>query len=299
MRIFVTGAGGFIGSSLVRHLQELGHDVTGHVRSESGDLTPDSIPDDVRVIVNSAGRLGTPGVQSYELALSNAHLPVMLAEHCSRTGSSLVHLSTPGVAGLAADADEDVDQSPWGEYESTKAQAELALREHGIADQGKLTILRPDFVYGPGDLHKLPFFRQVASGFLPVIGREGARIRPTYRSDVCRAVEASLPGGCLSGGLFNIGGPETVTVRDLGGIIARELGRKVRTVPLPGALFRLVLHLGPLCPSSLSRSRLRLFGEDHFVSTEKAGKAGFIPVWPLGRGIHETVSWYVREGLID
>ncbi len=298
MKVFVTGAGGFIGSRLVEFLEELGHEVAFHVRSESGDLTENSIPDDTRVVVNSAGRLGRKGVDLKELTLANASLPVMLADHCSRTGSHLIHLSTPGVTGLAVDGDEEMEYDPWGDYERTKAQGEQALLTHSVLAEGLLTILRPDFVYGPGDLHKLPLFRHVAGGILPVIGREGARIRPTYRDDVCRAVEASLPGGILSGGLFNIAGSETVTVRELSQMIAAAIGRKVRILPLPKVVFRFALLLGPLCPSSLSESRLRLFGEDHFVSIKKVESVGFSPIWTLGEGLDATVSWYLRNGLI-
>ncbi|MBN2586196.1 MAG: NAD-dependent epimerase/dehydratase family protein [Candidatus Fermentibacteraceae bacterium] len=298
MKVFVAGAGGFIGSRLVEFLGELGHEVAFHVRSESGDLTENSIPEDTRVVVNSAGRLGGKDADLSELKLANASLPVMLADRCSRTGAHLIHLSTPGVTGLAADADEEMEYDPRGDYERTKAQGEQAILTHSIMAEGLLTVLRPDFVYGPGDLHKLPLFRHVAGGFMPVIGREGARIRPTYRDDVCRAVEASLPGGRLCGGLFNIAGPETVTVRGLSLMIADAIGRKVRILPLPKVVFRLALLLGPLCPSSLSQSRLRLFGDDHFVSIKKAESVSFSPVWTLRKGLDATVSWYLRNGLI-
>lgn len=299
MKIFVTGAGGFIGSRLTHHLSGLGHEVSGHVRSISGDLTMDSIPPDTEVVVNSAGRLGKTDVESAELAAANEALPAILGDFCSIAPSDLIHISTPGVTGLLPEASENLEYRPWGKYEISKMRGELALLEKGSQLRDRLTILRPDFVYGPGDLHKLPLFRQAASGWFPLIGRNGARIRPTYCEDVCRAVEAALPGGILRGGLYNIGGPKILTLRELVEIIAGKVGRKVRLLPLPRNIFRLALLLGPLCPSSLSRSRLRLFGEDHYVSTEKAEKAGFKPIWPPEKGLRETVAWYVRERLIQ
>lgn len=298
MKIFVTGAGGFIGSRITRHLSGLGHEVAGHVRSRSGDLTMESIPPDTEIVVNSAGRLGKKGVNSGELASANESVPAILGDFCSINSASLIHISTPGVTGLLPAASEDMEYRPWGEYESSKMRGELTLLENSSLLRDRLTILRPDFVYGPGDLHKLPLFRQAASGWFPLIGRNGARIRPTYCEDVCRAVEESLPGGILSGGLYNIGGPLVLTLREVAKLIADGMGRKVRLIPLPRGIFRLALLLGPLCPSSLSPSRFRLFGEDHYVSTDKAEKAGFRAEWPPEKGLRETAMWYVREGFI-
>jgi len=298
MKIFITGAGGFIGSCITDYLSSKGYDTCAYVRSLSGDLSPDDIPDDIDIIVNSAGLLGTPGVKMSELMLSNAVLPEMLADHCSKTGIHLIHISTPGVGGLSANASEDSEYDPWGDYELSKMRGEISLRKHKDLTAEQLTILRPDFVYGPGDLHKLALFRQVSRGWMPIIGRNGARLRPTYAADVCRAVESALPGGMLNGGLYNIAGPETVTVREFTCEMASALKRSLRIIPLPRILFKMALRLRRLCPEALSESRFRLFGEDHYVSIEKAKKAGFHPQWSVSKGVSETVLWYLNRGVL-
>ncbi len=298
MRIFITGAGGFIGSCIAEYLSRRGYETAIYKRSKDGNLSPDGIPENVDVIVNSAGRLGTPDVDSTELMLSNATLPKMLADHCSKKDIHLIHISTPGVTGLSANASEDSEYNPWGEYESSKMVGEINLREHEDLPADRLTVLRPDFVYGIGDLHKLALFKQVSKGWMPLIGRNGAKIRPTFAGDVCRAVESALPGGILNGGLFNIAGPDIVTVRELSSEIASALGQSLRIIHLPKVFFRIALNSGKLCPDALSESRFQLFGKDHYVSTEKAEKADFYPEWDIKRGIGETVSWYLKNGIL-
>ncbi len=298
MKVFVTGAGGFIGSSILDHLLNCGHTVEGHIKSEEGNLTEASLPADVDVLINAAGKLGVSGVDTVELTNSNSKIPVILADFCYDHQIHLIHLSTPGVTGLHSDVKEDAPYDPWGVYEKTKMEGEILLRKHPLILKNMITILRPDFVYGPGDMHKLTLFRQISKGWMPLIGKAGAGIRPTYCSDVCRAVESALPGGILNGGLFNIGGPDIVTIRELSSEIASALGRKLRVIPLPRILFRLSLLLGPLCPDALSESRVRLFGEDHYVSTTKAEQEGFYPKWNIRKGIGETVSWYRTNGIL-
>jgi nucleoside-diphosphate-sugar epimerase len=298
MIIYVTGAGGFIGSCISEYLSEKGHEIIEHKRSIDGDLDPSQIPEKVQLVVNSAGRLGLPSVSRTELAESNTILPEMLADFCSESGIHLIQISTPGVTGLSIDANEDRKYAPWGDYEISKMNGELKLLEHSSLPLHLLTILRPDFVYGPGDMHKLALFRQVSSGWMPIIGRNGSRLRPTFCMDVCRAVESALPGGVLNGGIYNIGGPDIVTVRELSGIISSSLGNRLRTISLPRLLFRLALHLGPLCPEKLSESRFRLFGEDHFVSIDKAADAGFRSEWSIVDGIDQTVRWYQSNGIL-
>ncbi len=298
MKIMVTGAGGFIGSSILEHLLNCGHTAEGHIRSEKGNLTETSLPADVDVIVNAAGKLGLPNVDITELAASNSKLPLILADFCAEHQIHLIHLSTPGVTGLHSDIKEDAPYDPWGEYEKTKADGEILLRKHPLSIENMITVLRPDFVYGPCDMHKFELFNQIRKGWLPLIGFDGASIRPTYCADVCRAVEASLPGGCLSGGLFNIGGSEVLSIRKFSLKIASSMGVKLRILPVPRLFFYLTLKLGPLCPGALSASKYKLFGTDHYVSISRAEKAGFSPEWSTTCGIDKTVSWYRAEGLL-
>ncbi len=299
MRIWVTGAGGFIGGALAAYLGEAGHEVSGHIRSRDGDLSASSIPDDTEIIVNSIGKLGSPSVTTGELTHSNTLVPSMLGTLAGERGIHLIHLSTPGVTGLTIGADENSPYDPWGEYERSKTSGEQALRKHEGLKHEMLTILRPDFVYGPGDLHKLDLFKQVFKGWMPLIGWNGAVLRPTYVTDVCRAVEASLPGGCLNGGTFNIGGPETISVRGLSRAIARAFSRRLLLAPIPLNIFRAAMRIAPLRRAGLSESRLQLLGRDHYVSIERASAAGFHPEWDVASGVSRTVEWYISQGIFN
>jgi nucleoside-diphosphate-sugar epimerase len=296
MKVFVVGAGGFIGSRICALLAACGHEVVRHVWEGSGDLTERAIPEGVEVLVNSAGRLGSPSVQMDDLRRANVEPARILAAASSRADIPLIHLSTPGVTGLVPSATEDLPPAPWGAYEETKAEAESMLSS--AVPARLLTILRPDFVYGPGDMHKLAFFRQVARGWFPLVGKGSAKIRPTYVDDVARAVLAALPGGPLACGLFNIGGPEPVTVRQLAESSAEVLGTRLRILRIPEFVFRAALLLGPLGPTALSASRLALFGRDHYVDASRAAAAGFAPVTSLLDGLRSAIGWFRAEGLL-
>lgn len=296
MRVFLVGAGGFIGGEAARALEAAGHEVLPHRRSASGDLLPSSIPGSFDVAVNAAGRLGAPGISRDELRAANTGLPVMLGRECASRGVPMIHLSTPGVAGLTGGSREDSPPAPWGVYEESKAEAESILQS--VLPPELLTILRPDFVYGPGDRHKLSLFRQVRRGWFPLVGLGGVKLRPTFAGDVSRAVLASLPGGILGPGLWNIGGPEVVSVAELVRAVAAAEGVRLATIPVPRVIFGIVLALGPLAPRQLSRSRLQLFGKDHWVDIARASDAGFHPETGLADGLSRTVSWYKSEGLL-
>jgi nucleoside-diphosphate-sugar epimerase len=294
MRVFVTGTGGFIGKAVQDHLTGLGHLVVSHPGRSGGAVT---VPEDADAVVNAAGRLAAPGVSAEAVLEANALLPELLGRQCLDHRISMIHISTPGVCGLLPDGREDSPPNPGGVYEQTKAQGEHRLQVLGLPAD-RLTILRPDFVFGAGDRHKLALFRQVARGWFPVVGREGGRTRPTHIRDVCRGVAAALPGGILAGGVFNIGGPQVLSMKHVAKTVAAAMERGVFVLPVPRCLFRAALSLGPLCPKPLSGSRLRLFGTDRFVSVKKAAGAGFTARHPFREAAEEAVSWYRGKGLL-
>lgn len=292
MKVFLTGATGFIGKHILNTLRDNGHTVFPHGHSTHGTL--DDIPLEADLVVNSAGKLGGSGYSDSMLREANLDLPVRLAEICRHRNIPLIHLSTPGVCGLKPLGRETDEYSPEGIYEETKAQAEVEL----LRILPRVTILRPDFVFGTGDMHKYPLFRQVSRGFFPLVGRGNARTRPTDAEDVSAAVLRAFPGEPLEGDIFNIGGPEVLTIREIASEIALAMGRSVLAVPVPGFIFRTALKLGPLCPGVLSESRYRLFGTDRFVDTARASEAGFSPETPFIKTAEAAVSWYRERGLL-
>jgi len=294
LRVLVTGAGGFIGGAVAGYLAGEGHEVLLHRGRKDGGVEP---APGVGAVVNAAGKLVSGGTGEREALEANAGFPEALGRMCAGAGVPLIHLSTPGVCGLVPGSRENSPLAPEGLYERTKAEGERRL---GALDlpPGGLTILRPDFVFGPGDGHKLVLFRQAAGGWFPVVGREGARTRPTHVLDVCRAVAASLPGGPLAGGLYHIGGPEVLSMARIARIAGNAAGVKTRVIPAPRWLFRAALALGPLCPRALSKSRLRLFGTDRWVSIDKAAAAGFTPRFSFRKAAEDAVAWYRSEGLL-
>ncbi len=292
MRVFLTGATGFIGKHIATAMQNRGHTVLPHGRSTHGKLN--ELPGEVDLVVNSAGKLGGSGYSDSLLREANLDLPVRLAEMCRNGNIPLIHLSTPGVCGLRAPGRETDEYAPEGTYEETKAQAEIEL----LRILPEVTILRPDFVFGTGDMHKYPLFRQVFRGVFPLVGNGGARTRPTDAEDVSAAVLSAFPGEPLHRGIYNIGGPEVLSIKEIASEIALAMGRSVITVPVPGFVFRAALKLGPLCPGGLSESRYRLFGTDRFVDITKAGKAGFTPERSFRLTAEKAVMWYRERGLL-
>lgn len=292
MRIFLTGAGGFIGSHLQTVLSAAGHHVTSHSLSVDGPI--EEIPKDIDIAVNSAGKLGGDGFTENELVEANLNVVKRMCDSCRRRGIHLIHLSTPGVAGTTANGKESDPFNPGGAYESTKADAEKYISLH----LPEASILRPDFVFGEGDMHKFPLFRQTAKGWFPLVGNGSSRTRPTDVRDVCEAVLQAFPGKPLEKGTWNIGGPDVLTVKELVKTIAHVLDLHVKTVPIPRILFRIILNLGPFRPKALSESRYKLFGTDRFTCLDKTISVGFSPEFSFRQTAETAVEWYRERGLL-
>lgn len=292
MNVFLTGASGFIGGYIKQAVETAGHTVITHSYSKQGIFS--ELPPQVDLVVNSAGKLGGQGASSEELRAANVLLPVALSKECRRAGIPMIHLSTPGVTGLSANAGENSGYDPMGDYESTKVEAEKYL----ISNCPGITILRPDFVFGPKDIHKLPLFRQVHKGWFPLVGSGSARTRPTDVRDVAAAVLMSFPGAPLARGIFNIGGPDVLSVKEVAKYISAAMGKSVTFIPVPRFVFKIALMFGPLCPGALSKSRYNLFGMDRFCNTDKAREKGFIPIRSFALTAIESVNWYREQSLL-
>jgi NADH dehydrogenase len=99
-------------------------------------------------------------------------------------------------------------------------------------------IVRPAMMFGPGDSS---FNRFAAlARMLPVLPLAGAdtRFQPVYAGDVAEAIVRAVDGRVPGGRVYELGGPETLTLREIMEFVLETTERRRAIVPLPNAVGR-------------------------------------------------------------
>ena len=139
--------------------------------------------------------------------------------------------------------EEEAPLKPHGElgfYLGTKMCGEIIAENY--ASFMNIIILRPFFVYGPGQRKDMLIPRLVnrVKNKQPIqlVGEDGLEINPTYVEDAVRAIynALNLNMSCK----VNIGGPEVLSMRNIGEIIGHTIGKKVLFEASDGAPSRIV-----------------------------------------------------------
>ncbi|ATI43134.1 complex I NDUFA9 subunit family protein [Pacificitalea manganoxidans] len=182
------------------------------------------------------------------------------------------------ISAIGADADSD------SAYARTKAQGEAAV----LDAFPNAVILRPSIVFGPED----EFFNRFASmsrlgPILPVVGAD-TKFQPVHVDDVARAAEMAALGQAAPG-IYELGGPDVDTFRELMENMLGEIRRRRLIVNQPFWLARLIaggfdlletLTLGLFHNSVLTRDQVRNLSRDNVVSEGARGFAdlGITPI---------------------
>ena len=230
MRVAVTGASGFVGGTVSRHLLAHGCDVVAFGRRPGDDPTgvpdaevrywdivtgPLTDPPAVDAVVHSAAFVGDVGARE-PVRRTNVEGTVHVARTFPR--ARLVHISTcsvyhPARPQVMATEDEAPPPetvrwpSPYGE---TKALAERELRRR----RPDAVVLRPHAVYGPGDTTLMPRLREAgAHGVIPLPGSGRQRHSVTLVANLAEACRlACLPDA--PPGVYNVSDPEPVVLAE-------------------------------------------------------------------------------------
>ncbi len=270
--ILVTGAAGFIGSSLVERLLAAGHTVVGldnfdsfydpelkrgnvtaalahdHYRLVEADIRDrealDSLFRDVHFecVVHLAARAGVrPSIADPELYTSvNLAGTTCLLEACRRHGiQQFLFGSSSSVYGNNAKvpfAESDPVDHPISPYAATKKAGEVLCHAHHHLFGMKVACLRFFTVYGPRQRPEMAihhFTRSIADGLPIQQFGDGSSARDyTYIDDIVEGILAAREH--LSGyHVWNLGGSRTVTLAGLIERISARLGRKARVEVKP------------------------------------------------------------------
>lgn len=324
--VLVTGATGFLGGSLVSRLLADGARVRMLTRSPArakpwadqgaqviaGDVTDQAAVrtavDGARVVYHLAGRMLVPGVPAEAYQRTHVDGTKILLECCREAPglARFVHCSTTGVLGVTGNhpADENAPIRPTNIYEATKASAELLVRDAWRSGFPAVSA-RPGLVYGPGDLHLLPFVQSILSRRFRRIGRRAVWLHPIYIDDLTEALVRCGQRDAAVGECFHLAGPEPVSLAGLADAIARADGTSLPRgyIPLPAA--RAVALAGDRLPpgiraaAPLTRSRLDFLTHNRTYDVTKARRLlDFTAATDLPTGAARTLSWYRQQGLI-
>jgi nucleoside-diphosphate-sugar epimerase len=131
-------------------------------------------------------------------------------------------------------------------YTRTKAEAEVVLQRHIREHQFPAVILRPGFVYGPGDRHVLPrIIKRFQAGKMKLIGDGQKVLNNTSVDNLADAVVLALEHPNACGETFNIRDQRLVTRQEFVSTIADSIGAPYpKSVPVPIARMLVVIVEG-------------------------------------------------------
>ncbi len=213
------------------------------------------------VVVNCVGIIAEDSHQKFNAV--NCGAAARIARLSAEAGvGKLVHISA-----LAADAESE------SEYARSKAMGEADV----LKNFPSATILRPSIVFGPED----QFFNMFGtmSRYFPVLPIVGAdsKMQPVYVDDVAAAAEAAIMGDAT--GVYELGGPDVETMRQLIARLLHVVRRKRFIVNIPFGMARInaffieIWHkfsLG-IVPLALTRDQVKLLKFDNVVSEGAPG----------------------------
>jgi dihydroflavonol-4-reductase len=324
LRVLVTGATGFTGGHLARHLVKDGYEVAALVRemARASDLERGGVrlfPGDIKraddvqraadgaaVVYHIAAIYRQAGLPAEEYRAVNAHAVAAVIEGAARAGvRRVVHCSTVGVHGDVEHppATEEAPLRPGDVYQWTKLEGESAAREAGRRTGVEVVIARPTGIYGPGDRRLLKLFRGVARGRFVILGRGDIYYHLTYIDDLVRGFVLCGETPAAAGRTYILAGAEVTTLAELTALIAQEAGVRPPRLRAPVWPFWLA---GAACEAlcapfgiepPLHRRRVDFFTKSRAFDISRARRElGFAPRVGLREGIRRTLAWYRDAG---
>ena len=168
----------------------------------------------------------------------HSQFPYLLSNLCNELGvKNLVHVSALGIK-----------EKHVSKYMQSKLQGEKNIQDNFKPS----VILRPSVVFGPSD----KFFEKFASiaqfsPFLPLIGGGKTKFAPIYVGDVAKAIVKSLELNNSQPKIYELGGPEDYSFKELMEILLAEIKKKRFLISIPWSFAKFQSYFLQMLPNPL------------------------------------------------
>ena len=274
--IAIFGAGGFFGKHLMRQLTKLGYRVKVATRNPylKGYLKPLGNPGQIELfktnifnsedvkqvlkdcdfVINLVGILYETRKQKFNQI--HTEFPNLLSKLCNEIGvKNLVHISALGVR-----------ESHVSKYMRSKLEGEKNIKNFFKPS----VILRPSLIFGPED----KFFNKFASiaqfsPALPLIGGGKVKFSPIYVGDVAQAIVKTLKLNNSEPKIYELGGPENYSFKELIEILLEEIKKKRFLIPIPFSAAKFQSYFLQIMPNPLlTPDQVEMLKYNNIVSGE-------------------------------
>lgn len=316
MKALITGASGFIGRHLTAELKRRHWELSVLAHNQpipeentyqvfQGDITdPESlsrIMEGVDTVFHLAAALGASLINKDSFYRINVEGTKNMLTAAQAAGvKNFIHFSSAGVLGAVKNediADEDYPCNPKNTYDLTKLEGErIVLKEGG--DGLNIKVIRPGWVYGPGDRRTFKLIKAIADNRFFLVARGSTRQTPVYINDLIHGVLLCLEKG-KNQEVYNLPGSEVLTVRQMVEIIAEAAEARIPRIRLPllptaGAawtlekIFRIFHKEAPL-----TMGKLAFFIHPKPLANNKASEElGYTAQIDFRDGMTLALAWY-------
>jgi NADH dehydrogenase len=220
------------------------------------------------VVINLVGILNESGFSGRGFQLAHAELARKVVAACVASQvPRLLHMSSFGAGPNAPSF-----------YLQSKGLAEQHVRAAPAALAW--TIFRPSVIFGAHDslLNRFAQLLPLSRGWIP-LARAATRFAPVWVSDVAAAFERALIDPATIGHSFDLGGPETLTLKELVELAGKLSGTPAKAIALPDFIGRLQAAILDFVPGKpFSSDNFRSLQLDNAPTTSGLQALGITPI---------------------
>ena len=308
MKIFVTGATGFVGREIVKKLHAAGYSVRILARNPESvqalkefqrygvEIQPGTLFDadalqkgvaGMNAVIHLVGIISEIGENTFEAVHAQGTQNLIAAVQQAGI-ERFVHMSA---LGTRADSKSRYHQSKW--------LGEEAVRQSDL----DYTILRPSLIFGAHDQFSMLFSKIIRfSPVIPIMADEHAHFQPISVEDVANAFACSVVEPRSIGQIYDLCGPEELTLEEIINEICSVMGRKRLKLRIPQSLSNsLAASLEFVFPRlfrkapPLNRDQLVMLHENNIGNPQPANQIFHLAPIRFRDGIRNALNHGVKD----